>query len=129
MRRAEEIIGRARACQRVREGVRAKVRFPDALAARARACAEEAGLKLGEWVNCACRSSSGCLSNDVADCEKMEVATRTDSECLTVRAPAGMRSPDILRAVRAACAFCESRRVAFAPDPSWPTRVIVKREG
>jgi hypothetical protein len=115
---AADIIARARAAQRERNGIRVKVRMPDKLSDRARACAKEARVdKLGEWVCIACRRYAAGAFDGVATSEKTEVATRKESECLTVRAPAGMAAKDILRAVTLACDYCERNAIPSTPQP------------
>lgn len=113
MRRAEDIIARAMARQREREGVRQKVRMPDELAERARACAADVGETLGEWVAGACRWGGV----RVADWRNAELATRDGSEALSVRVPEGMTAGEVRACVAACCEYCEARRVTYTPQP------------
>jgi hypothetical protein len=122
---AAEMVARALQAQREREGVRVKVRLSDDLAARVGLCAADVGMKLGEWVNCACRNylAGRCVS--VADTEKTDLATRDKSECYTVRAPAGMAPTEIKRAVTMSVVYCEARRITYNPQP--PAHYLLER--
>lgn len=120
-----DMIRRARAAQAERAGVRVAVRFPDALIARARLCAADVDDTLADWVNAACRQWRKGVFDGVARAEKTELATRKESESITVRAPAGMPAADIKTAVIAACAWCEERRITYHPDP--PPRYILEK--
>lgn len=125
MRTAREMIARAIAAQRRRAGVRVKVRLPDTLAARARACAADVDMPLGDWVNSACRQWRKGVFDSVADAKQIELATRNESEAITVRAPKGMSAADIKTAIGRGCAWCESRRIVYTPEI--PARYILER--
>lgn len=114
---ARDIIERALRAQEGRRGVRVKVRMPDALLARAHECARQVNETLGDWVNIACRKHQAKVRECVATNEKQELATRRDSEAVTVRAPAGMDAKEIRAAVLLACEYCESRFIPCTPQP------------
>jgi len=111
--------------QRKREGVRVKVRLPDALASRARACAADVDMPLGDWVNCACRQWRKGVFDSVANANVTELATRKESEAITVRAPKGMPAADIKTAIARGCAWCESRRIVYTPEI--PARYLIEK--
>lgn len=119
------MIARALAAQRRRAGVRVKVRLPDTLAARARACAADVDMPLGDWVNSACRQWRKGVFDSVADANKNELATRKESESITVRAPKGMSAADIKTAITRGCTWCESRRIVYSPEV--PARYLLSR--
>lgn len=125
MRTSAEMVARALRKQRERAGVRVKVRLPDSLAARARICAADVSETLGDWVNAACRQARKGVFDDVAIPQKTELATRAESECVTVRAPSGMTSSDIRDAIARGCQWAEARRIAYNPQP--PKRYILER--
>lgn len=124
-RTAIDLIRAARAAQAARAGVRVKVRLPDALAARARECAAEIGYTLGDWVNAACRQHRSGVFDSVAIADNAPLATRNDSEAVTVRAPDKMSAADIKTAIARACAFCEARRIVYNPQP--PARYLLEK--
>jgi hypothetical protein len=113
MTRAEEIIAAARARERARRGVRTKIRLPDALAERARACANDVGESLGDWIAGACRWGG----RHVANWQTRELATRAGSEALSVRVPEGLTPGEVRACIAACCAYCEARRVTYTPQP------------
>lgn len=114
---AAELIRKAHAAAREKAGVRIKVRFPNALIAKARLCAEELGDGLGEWVNGACRRYRGVSADCVADSELTGLATREESEAITIRAPEGMTAEEIRSAVAVSVSRCEERRIPSTPQP------------
>jgi len=93
--------------------VRMKIRMPDALAARARLCAADVGDSLGEWIAGAVRWAGP----RVADWRAAGLATRADSECLTLRLPPGLTQAEIRRCVEVCCDWCEARRVPMTQQP------------
>lgn len=116
MTAGERMIRAARARQRERAGVRVKIRFPDALAARARLCADDVRETLGDWVNAACRQWARGSFAGVAHPVNHGLATRDGSECITVRAPDGLTPGEVKTAVELCCAYCEARRIAYTPQ-------------
>lgn len=120
-----DLIRKAHEAARAKAGVRVKVRFPDELARRARECADNARDQLGEWVNKACRQWRSGVFTCVAESQKTELATRDKSECITIRAPAGMTAEEIKRAVSLCCAYCEQRRITYTLEI--PPRYILER--
>ena len=116
MKTSKDMIERALAAQKAKEGVRIPVRFPHALIARVRECAADVGEPIGDWVNMACRQWQAGKLSRVATCENPELATRSTSEVVTVKAPKGMTGSQVKEAVLACCTWCESKRIAYHPE-------------
>jgi hypothetical protein len=116
LKTSNEIIERALAAQKAKDGIRMPVRFPASLIARVRDCAADVDEPIGDWVNKACRQWLAGKFSCVADRENAELATRETSEVITVKAPAGMTGAQVKAAVSACCCYCESRRIIYHPE-------------
>lgn len=117
MKTSADMIAQAKAAQKAKEGVRVKVRFPNALVQRARECANQVDDDLGDWVNIACRRYLSDAITCVATLEEYKLATRGDSVPVTIKAPLGMTCAEIKSAVLYACIFCEQRAIPCTPQP------------
>lgn len=113
MKTAADMIARALAAQKAKEGARMPVRFPSGLIARARECASDVDEPIGDWVNIACRQWQAGKFTGVVNAENAELATRETSEVITVKAPKGMTGAEVKAAVSACCTYCESKRVVY----------------
>jgi hypothetical protein len=111
-----DIISAARAAQKEKEGVRVPVRFPSDLIARVRQCAADLNEPLGDWVNTACRAWMSGRFDGVVTAENKELATRENSEVITVKAPKEMKCEDIKKAALACCMRYEQKRIVYTPQ-------------
>ena len=125
MKTAADMIARAIALQKAKDGVRMPVRFPPALIARVRECAAEVCEPIGDWVNMACRQWQAGKLACVVNAENTELATRETSEVITVKAPKGMTGAEIKAAVSACCQYCEARRIVYTPEI--PERYLLEK--
>jgi hypothetical protein len=107
MTKAEAMIADARQRALEREGARFKVRMSAELKKKAQACAESAGMELGEWVNAACLKMKSGAFNGVAWRPDTQEATRNGSEAVWVRAPRGLNAAQIRLAAACGVAVCE----------------------